>query len=144
MDNRPVESGDRRPPAARLLGEESHVEAQQAVSAHLQQHAGEQNGPGRRRFNVRVRQMVGFLIEHFRGDQKPDAIAATSDTEAFYICSALRLMGLEPGRDVVIAGYDNFWDRAPEHGWEKAIPAVTVDKLNHRIGEDNGSAIRMH
>jgi hypothetical protein len=40
----------------RALGEESEVEAQQAVGAHLEQHSGEQHGTGGGSFDVRVRQ----------------------------------------------------------------------------------------
>ena len=38
------------------LGEEREVEAHQAVGAHLQEHAREDDAPGRRRLGVRVRQ----------------------------------------------------------------------------------------
>ncbi len=41
---------------AGLLGEQAEIEAQHAVGAHLQQHAGQQDGSGGRSFDVGVGQ----------------------------------------------------------------------------------------
>ena len=58
-----------------LLREQANVEAQQTVGAHLQQHAGQQNRAGGRRFDVRVRQ-PGVQREqrhlHREGDEEAE------------------------------------------------------------------------
>src|ERR1039457_328657 len=46
---------DPRGIAMRLIGEEADIETQQAVSAHFQQHPGEQYRSGGGRFDVRIR-----------------------------------------------------------------------------------------
>ena len=52
----PISASDHDPRGivASLLGEQAQVEAQHPVSAHLQQHAGQQDRSGGRRFHVRV------------------------------------------------------------------------------------------
>jgi DNA-binding LacI/PurR family transcriptional regulator len=59
-----------------------------------------------------------------------------SDREVFTVAAALRSLGVEPGRDARIVGYDNYWSDCIERSWEPFEPDATVDKLNRRTGAD--------
>lgn len=85
-------------------------------------------------FNRSVRQMVGFLIDLFQSDKPVDAILAVNDPDAIRIAAACKLLGKEPGKDVKIAGYDNFWHYCIEYTFEPTPPSVTVDRENLSLG----------
>ena len=36
---------------------------------------------------------------------------------------------------ILITGYDNVWHQAFERQWEPSVPAASVEKHNHRMGE---------
>lgn len=88
------------------------------------------------RFSIRARMTAGFLAEHVRGNTPVDAILAIADSESYAVTRACRLLGREPGRDVLIGGYDNKWQDAGDRAFEPYPPAVTVDKFNARVGEE--------
>ena len=88
----------------------------------------------RENFHTRVRQITGFLLEAYHR-QKFDAIMVGTDSDVPIVAAACRLIGVEPGSDVVICGYDNYWSTMHERHWEPSIPFATVDKVNHHIGE---------
>jgi DNA-binding LacI/PurR family transcriptional regulator len=92
--------------------------------------------PNEERFNLRVRMTAGHLAEHFFGDRPVDAVLAIADTESYAVTHACRLLGREPGKDVLIGGYDNKWKDATNSVFEPTPPAVTVDKLNSRVGAE--------
>ena len=84
-----------------------------------------------------ARVYAGFLIEAFRDPaQRPDAILLSSDGVGYALTAACRLLGVEPGRDVLLAGYDNYWEFCPERAFGDFVPAATVDKHNLRIGRE--------
>lgn len=83
----------------------------------------------------RVRQLLGFLFEHLQGPNRIDGIVAINDPDALQLTAACRLGQREPGRDILIAGYDNFWNNCQEYFFEKTPPAVTVDKNNDLAGQ---------
>lgn len=85
-------------------------------------------------FEAQVSLVTGYLLPYFRNQPPPDAIMAISDGDVFTAAAALRRLGLEPGRDLPIVGYDNYWQDVPERGWANAVPAATVDKRNPAIG----------
>lgn len=89
----------------------------------------------RENFETRVRQVTGFLLEQYR-QHNFDAVMVGTDSEVPVVASACRLIGIEPGRDVAICGYDHYWETAPERQWEPAAPFASVDKQNHLIGEE--------
>ena len=87
-------------------------------------------------FESQTRLFAGFLIEAFAAKKdRPDAILATSDAEIPLVAAALRLLGVTPGIDVLLAGFDNMWTRLPEQKFEPTAPAFTIDKKNSAIGE---------
>ncbi len=90
----------------------------------------------RDRFQLNVRAMLGYLTAAFAThDCRPDALMLASDGDVAAAAAALRLMGLEPGKDVKIVGYDNFWADRIDRKFEPFAPDATVDKLNVQIGQ---------
>ena len=87
-------------------------------------------------FEMRARLILGYLWDHFSGPDPVDAILALTDGPSFAITAACRLLGKEPNRDVIIAGYDNYWQDSPNRQWEPAGPAVTIDKRNIELGRE--------
>lgn len=88
------------------------------------------------RFEQHARLAAGYLVEYVRGKKPLDGLLAVSDEVAFYAAAALRRLGLEPGKDILIAGYDNCWRDDPLRAYESAGPLVTVDKRNDAIGAE--------
>lgn len=84
-------------------------------------------------FEYSVKQVAGFLLEPLR-TLKPDALLVATDRDLAYASAALRLYGIEPGRDILLAGYDNYWHHCEEQEFESAMPAFTVDKCNQQAG----------
>lgn len=87
-------------------------------------------------FWLRVRMFAGYLAEHLSGPQPIDAILAINDPESFVVSAALRFFECEPGRDVLVAGYDNTGPRRFERQLEPAMPVATIDKFNRRLGQE--------
>lgn len=84
---------------------------------------------------ARARCYAGCLIEHLRKPEPPQGILVTSDCDVFAVAAACRLCGARPGEDVVIVGYDNEWQHAPELAEVGYAPAATIDKHNFAAGE---------
>lgn len=85
-------------------------------------------------FERRVRQVAGYLVECMRGSERIDAILVTSDCDFFPTAAACRLFGREPGKDILIAGYDDYWAGCPERRFERSCPAATIHKFNRDVG----------
>ncbi|MEM7809509.1 MAG: LacI family DNA-binding transcriptional regulator, partial [Planctomycetota bacterium] len=85
-------------------------------------------------FDEVSRNIAGHLIEQLTGPDRADALLVPGDALVPVVARACRLFGLEPNRDVLLAGYDNLLDGhwALEH--EPTRPIVTVDKHNFDIG----------
>jgi DNA-binding LacI/PurR family transcriptional regulator len=88
-------------------------------------------------FAARSRHYAGALADRLRGAAAPDALLVASDGECYATAAALRLLGLEPNRDVWLVGYDAYWRScADERLLEPARPLATVDKDNQRLGRE--------
>jgi DNA-binding LacI/PurR family transcriptional regulator len=88
-------------------------------------------------FAARSRHFAGALADRLRGADAPDALLVASDGECYATAAALRLLGLEPNRDVWLVGYDAYWRScSDEQSREAAHPLATIDKDNQRIGRD--------
>lgn len=87
------------------------------------------------RFREEVRLAAGYLLDEFGpGGNSPDALLTKTDWDVPILAAALHLLGKTPGKDVVIAGYDN---KIAFSGWkqfESYTPPLTVDKRNNEIG----------
>ncbi len=64
-----------------------------------------------------------------------DALLVDTDGHVPFVAAALRRMGSEPNRDVLLAGYDNYWQMMDAGDLERTLPVVTVDKGNWQLGE---------
>lgn len=90
-------------------------------------------------FEKAKRRAVSYLLEYVGPlikNKQVDAIMTPSDGETFAVAGACRMLGVEPGKDVLIVGYDNYWHEAWECRYESAKPLATVDKHNSEIGRE--------
>lgn len=85
-------------------------------------------------FELGVMQMLGYLVDYQRQHGGFDAVMCASDGQVPHVAAALRKLGLKPQDDVLITGYDNFWEDLAERRFEATPPWVTADKQNMEIG----------
>lgn len=85
---------------------------------------------------LRRRIIAGFLMEHLTGPNRVDAILAASDSAFFPIAAACRQLGLKPGEDIDLVGYDNNWQESIYRKWEPSAPLATVNKGNLHLGHE--------
>jgi DNA-binding LacI/PurR family transcriptional regulator len=90
----------------------------------------------REQFILNARAFSSYLIPYLAGERKIDAIMMASDGSVFAMAAAIRLFGLVPGRDVQIAGYDNYWEDCIDRDFENFAPIATVDKKNTECGKE--------
>lgn len=86
-------------------------------------------------FQKAIRLVAGYLAEHLSLNPI-NAIMAASDGNVSVIAGACRLLGKEPNKDVLIVGYDHYWEDILERQFEPAAPLATVDKRNHVMGTE--------
>lgn len=94
------------------------------------------SGDPARQFAVLRDYMVGSLLPHILTDEPADAILLPSDGHVCTASAALRLLGKQAGSDVLLAGYDNYWQEPWEQQFEPARPCVTMDKRNLEMGQE--------
>lgn len=91
------------------------------------------------------RHVAGYLLEALNTPTPADALMLSTDGHFFATAAACRRLGKEPGREVLITGYDNYWQDSPERAAlpEPYIaPAATVDKQNMLIGRELVALLR--
>ncbi|HBC85658.1 MAG TPA: hypothetical protein DCZ94_01760 [Lentisphaeria bacterium] len=81
------------------------------------------------KFKDRASFAAGCIAPLLLGPDAPDALLVSSDSELPIYSMACRLLGKEPNRDIVLAGYDNYYDEIPDYRFEEVKPVATVDKL---------------
>lgn len=87
-------------------------------------------------FMAYARVVCGYLVEFLAHRQQPvDAIMAPTDGFVPVLARACRLCGLTPNVDVLIVGYDAYWEHVPERRFEDLMPLATIDKQNAEAGE---------
>lgn len=86
------------------------------------------------RIEWKARLALGCLYEYVSGDKRVDGVVTLNDGAFFSVARAMQIAGLDPQRDVLIAGYDNFYAVASERKVLPLAPRVTVDKNNLQIG----------
>jgi len=82
----------------------------------------------RETFQAYTQLAAGQLLPHLTGANPIDAIMLTSDGVLAPVAAACKMFGKNPKSDILLAGYDNFWQDDVSRQWETTIPAVTVDK----------------
>ncbi len=96
---------------------------------------GHRSWRGQEGFDDNARRLCGYLAEFVTGTDTPvDALMAPSDGTVFFVAAALRMLGKEPGKDILITGYDNYWGDSRESKFTSALPAATIDKKNFDLG----------
>ncbi len=85
-------------------------------------------------FEEKVKLCAGYLLEYMNGSRKPDALLAASDWEVPVIDEACKMFGINSGKDILIAGYDNKVASNPWSKFNETKPFVTVDKNNTELG----------
>jgi DNA-binding LacI/PurR family transcriptional regulator len=78
--------------------------------------------------------MAGHLAPYLTGDESIDALIAVTDGEVYVLAAACRLLGKEPNKDVLLVGYDHYWEDAAEREMESVVPVATIDKRNPELG----------
>lgn len=108
-------------------------------------------------FRARVAMTLGYLYPLMQSENRPEAILTQSDDNAYLVTMACQQMGIKPGQDILIAGYDNYWyDSSLRHWVDGSLPQVTIDKQNssmgkklvemleQRIGQADADSLPMH
>jgi DNA-binding LacI/PurR family transcriptional regulator len=85
-------------------------------------------------FKQGTRMTAGHLVEHLVGLNSVDGLLLSTDNDYFGVAAACRLCGKEPQRDVLIAGYDNYWFDDDKRQFEATAPVATIDKRNEVMG----------
>ena len=120
---------------------EGYAEAMRATvleplpSAVLFDTALDETTDGGRRFRLFRALAVAKLVE-LRRDGGVDALLCVNDEWTQPVLAAIRDLGLEPNRDILVAGYDNITRAGQFAGLEKVRPAVTIDKHNEKTAAD--------
>ncbi len=85
-----------------------------------------------------LHRLIGLLATRLRdalvGPGGADALLAPSDGQALMINAAVRRLGLVPGIDVCVTGYDAYWWQAPTRAFCPDPPWATIDKGNQQLG----------
>lgn len=68
--------------------------------------------------------------------KSPNALVCLTDNFARVAIAAMRELGLEPHRDILVAGYDNIAPGAELGAFEAEAPDVTIDKHNERTAAE--------
>ncbi len=89
----------------------------------------------REEFENSVRRLASFFIEPFSDSSPVDGLLMATDVDAIAAAAACRLFGKKPNHDVLIAGYDNFWQACGERQFEPCAPLVTIDKCDAATGQ---------
>ena len=87
-------------------------------------------------FLFRRRLLAGFLLDQVTGPNRVDALLAASDSVYFPLAAACRQLGLKPGEDIDLVGYDNNWRESVYRTWEPTVPLATVNKNNLHLGHE--------
>ena len=78
--------------------------------------------------------LSGHLAPYLMADEPIDSVVALVDAHVPAICAALKRCGREPGKDVMVVGYDAAWADSLEWRLCPIPPAATVDKNNLAMG----------
>ena len=90
---------------------------------------------GERHFRIFRALAISKLLE-LRRDGGVDALLCLNDSWVPHVAAAIRGLGLEPNRDIILAGYDNGSIENLPIPFTYERPAVTIDKHNERCAED--------
>lgn len=93
-------------------------------------------------FERQTEAWAGSLISSVLRCADPiDGLLAISDGAAYPLLAAARLVGRDPGVDLDVTGYDNYWAGVLERSWAGALPCATVDKDGGAVGRALAAAV---
>ena len=79
---------------------------------------------------------ISTLLASKREKAQPDALLCLNDDWAKPVLAAIHDLGLDPDRDIIVAGYDNMPHGTGFDAFSRERPVVTVDKHNERTSRD--------
>ncbi len=85
-------------------------------------------------FQMKVDYATGILYELFKQFNDIDAVVTTTDEVVFHLDMAVRKFN-KTG-NILIAGYDNYWQYNSAAEFNDVKPFATADKQNHLIGRE--------
>ena len=97
---------------------------------------------GERTFQHQSRLVAGFLIEALRGTEAADGLLIASDGEIAPAAAACRLLGRQPGVDLDLVGYDDYWRGIPDLHFDPYRPEATIDRDGSAVGAALAALVR--
>lgn len=93
-------------------------------------------------FIKKVESYKKVLSTYLTAPEPIDAIMLLSDGSYCEVAAACRSLNKEPGKDVLIAGYDNYWRVNENRCFEHTSPSATIDKDIDIVGQKLVQIIR--
>ncbi|MDA3960551.1 MAG: GntR family transcriptional regulator [Planctomycetota bacterium] len=84
--------------------------------------------------DAQARQETGFLYPHLTGAEAIDGLLCLTDIYTFSAAAVCQLAGREPGVDLDIVGYDNYYQGAAERYQSSFRPLATIDRQTGASG----------
>ena len=87
-------------------------------------------------FALERRAALGMLYDAVRESPaaEPLGLVLATDAQVAPVTAACRALGREPGRDVWVAGFDDYWHADSRRRFEPAPPLATVNKHEDILG----------
>ncbi len=86
-------------------------------------------------FRMKVDYTCGHLMQAVSRHGKIDAVMALTDSLTYVLAEACKVVSELVGRQVLVAGYDNYWASYSDQHFAQYTPvSATIDKDNQRIG----------
>lgn len=96
--------------------------------------AVELRGGSSQKVMSRAKLFAGFLSSRLLNDEPADAILVPGDGAVPVVGMACELLNKTPGKDVLLTGYDNYWNDTDEYSALHIKPVATIDKKNYLTG----------
>jgi DNA-binding LacI/PurR family transcriptional regulator len=85
-------------------------------------------------FAAEAQAAAGALIPYTIGGMPTDALMIDTDGNVAMVASALSMLNKVPNRDVVLVGYDEYWDQSTSNAFNATPPLASVNKNNFECG----------
>lgn len=86
--------------------------------------------------SARISSTTGVLHSLAAKKKKPDALMLISDHRYEETAAALRTLGMEPQRDLIVTGYDNTWKEKSSGTSEPTSPAVSTHQNAEKFASE--------
>lgn len=85
-------------------------------------------------FTAEAQADAGAMIPYTVGGEALDAIMVHTDGHVASVAAALKMLGKVPNQDVMLVGYDDYWEQATSRLMDATPPAASVNKCNFECG----------